>query len=273
MNLRDEILKLRKQGYNELAAESRLCQEIVLKAISESGMTENATIKGGVVMQGITGDIRRATLDIDLDFIRYSISDESIRRFVDRLNCIDGVFIRIRGPVIELNHRDYKGKRIHITISDSIRNEYDLKMDIGVHRDLDIEQEEFSFDIGIQEDAVSLLINSKEQMIAEKLKSLMRFGTRSTRYKDIFDISYLIRYADKARLADCINRYIFEDLTLTINSMDQIVARIRKLADSTAFRRNVERSGKNWLDVPIDDVMNSLIHFFQVFDPPKRRTR
>lgn len=37
------------------------------------------TIKGSVVMRSITGNVRRATEDLDLDFIRYSLEDESIR--------------------------------------------------------------------------------------------------------------------------------------------------------------------------------------------------
>lgn len=36
------------------------------------------TIKGGVVMRSLSGEIRRATQDIDLDFIRYSISEERV---------------------------------------------------------------------------------------------------------------------------------------------------------------------------------------------------
>lgn len=36
------------------------------------------TIKGGVVMRSLSGEIRRATQDIDLDFIRYSISEEGL---------------------------------------------------------------------------------------------------------------------------------------------------------------------------------------------------
>ena len=33
-------------------------------------------------------------------------------------------------------------------------------MDIGVHKDLDIEQEEYCFDVCFQEDSASVLINS-----------------------------------------------------------------------------------------------------------------
>lgn len=46
------------EGYSELLAEARVCQDIVLKAISESKLNRNVTIKGGVVMRSITGNIR-----------------------------------------------------------------------------------------------------------------------------------------------------------------------------------------------------------------------
>lgn len=53
MNLYEEIEKIKQQGYSEANAQSKLGQEIVLKAIFENGMAQNATIKGGVVMRSI----------------------------------------------------------------------------------------------------------------------------------------------------------------------------------------------------------------------------
>ena len=50
-----------------------------------------------------------------------------------------------------------------------------------------MEQDEYFFDFSIIDKSVSLLINSKEQIIVEKLKSLLKFGITSTRFKDIFD--------------------------------------------------------------------------------------
>ena len=214
MNLYDEIEKIKASGYNEQNAESKLGQDIILKAIADSGMARNTTIKGGVVMRSISGESRRATQDLDLDFIRYSISDDSIRKFTDKLNCIDGLTIKLEGKITELNHQDYKGKRINISISDKEGTSISLKMDLGVHNDLSIEQDEYAFDVGFQNDTISLLINSPAQMLTEKLKSLLRFGSRNTRYKDVFDICYLIDYVRMDQLKDCIKKYIFEDNTL-----------------------------------------------------------
>lgn len=100
------------------------------------------TIKGGVVMRNISKNARRATQDIDLDFIRYSISDDAIEAFIKRLYSDEGIHILLKGPIIELNHKDYKGKRVFVEITDEYGNSLESKIDVGVHKDLDIEQEE-----------------------------------------------------------------------------------------------------------------------------------
>ena len=44
------ILKLEDSGYSKQDARARVCQDIVLKAISQSVFSNNVTIKGGVLM-------------------------------------------------------------------------------------------------------------------------------------------------------------------------------------------------------------------------------
>lgn len=261
MNLQDEVDRIKQEGYSEANAQAKLCQDIIIKAISKSSFSRNVTIKGGVVMRSLSGDVRRATQDLDLDFIKYSISEESIRLFVERLNCLDGVRLRIAGPMEELKHQDYRGKRIHIEVSDDEGNSLSLKMDIGVHKDLDIEQEEYCFDICFQEDSASVLINSKAQMIAEKLKSMMRFGTRSTRYKDVFDICYLSDTVDMEMLRKCVQKYIFEDETISVRDTGEIRKRAARIFTSNTYKRQVERSKKNWLDLSVDEVMKKNLEF------------
>lgn len=263
MNLYEEIEKIKKQGYSEADAQSKLGQDIVLKAISDSGMARNATIKGGVVMRSISGDSRRATQDLDLDFIRYSISDESIRRFVEKLNCIDGLTILLIGKITELNHQDYKGKRINISLSDAEETTISLKMDIGVHNDLSIEQEEYAFDVGFQNDTISLLINSPAQMITEKLKSMLRFGIRNTRYKDVFDICYLCDRVKADQLSDCIKKYIFADPSLHVYSTNDITARIERMFKNPGYLSELKKSGKNWLDISDEEALEKDLDFIR----------
>ena len=263
MNLMDEVAKIKEEGYNEVNAEAKLCQDIVIKAIARSSLNRNITIKGGVVMHSLSGELRRATQDIDLDFIKYSISEASIEKFVEKMNCIDGVYLKISSPIEELRHRDYSGKRINIEVSDDVGNILSSKMDIGVHKDLDIAQDEYCFDVCFDDELASVLINSKAQMITEKLKSMLRFGARSTRYKDIFDICYLSDSVDMQQLQGCIDRYIYSDDSIGVVDAEAIQKRVERMFNNSNYKKQVERSRKNWLDISVDEVFKKVIEFIQ----------
>lgn len=211
IDLIDLEMEVQNDGYSQVNAEAKVCQDIVLKAISKSSLSRNVTIKGGVVMRSITQDSRRATQDMDLDFIRYSLSDDSIRAFIQKLNCLDGISINIDGPITELSQQEYHGKRIMITIQDNTGHSFSSKIDFGIHKHVQIEQDEYCFDVCLDDVGASLLIHSKEQIFTEKLRSLLRFGPLSTRYKDIFDLCYLSDFVDRERLMTCLNTYIFQD--------------------------------------------------------------
>ncbi len=263
MNLQKEIEKMKNEGYSENNAEARLCQDIILKAISESSLNRNVTVKGGVVMRNLSKSVRRATQDIDLDFIRYSISNESINAFIQKLDQIDGVILEMTKPIKELKHQDYKGKRVLVDIRDDYGYQIEGKIDIGVHKDLDIEQEDYCFDICFQEDGVSLLMNSKEQIITEKLKSLIRFMTRNTRYKDVFDIYFLKSNIDKKKLKECIEKYIYNDETLAVNNIEDIVNRLEIIFNNKQYISEINKSKKNWLEIETKKVLEDDINLLK----------
>ena len=77
------IKKAKAEGYDEVNAQAKVCQ------------------------------------DIDLDFIRYPLQDEAIRTFNEKLNSVGQVSIQTTGGVEELRQQDYHGKRIHIAIWDA----------------------------------------------------------------------------------------------------------------------------------------------------------
>ena len=107
----------------------------------------------------ISKDIRRATQDLDIDFIRYSLDDSSIEAFIEKLNDKE-IKIKITSPIKRLHHQGYDGKRVFIDISDNFGNVFSTKLDIGVHKDIDIDQDELCFDLGIDSNSVTLLANS-----------------------------------------------------------------------------------------------------------------
>ena len=239
-----------KEGYSELLAEARVCQDIVLKAISESTMNNNVTIKGGIVMRSITGDVRRATRDIDFDFIKYPIDEEAIRNFIKKLNCIEGITFQISGDIEELSQQEYRGKRVRIVIKDDNGNFFKSKMDLGIHKNMQIGQEEYCFDVCHDNEGVTLLMNSKEQIFAEKLRALVKFGTFSGRVKDLFDLCYLSDHVERNRLLQCIHTFILDDPGMFENDMNDVRRRIGKIFSDREFMKSVKNSSKdNWLEI------------------------
>ena len=261
MSIREMIVKYQRDGLSRQMASARVCQDIILKSIADGPLMSNVTIKGGVVMRSITNNNRRATRDIDIDFIHYSLSDDSIRLFIQKLNVLEDVNIEIDGEIQELHHQDYQGKGINVRITDEKGYSIVTKMDIGVHKHFDIEQEEFLFDVCMSDEGVSLFKNSVEQSFVEKLRSLLKFGPNSQRYKDIYDLYYLKDLVDIERLNNAMRVLVFNDEGMRENNYSDVVNRVKKTFDDKNYLYNVSASWQRWLDDDIMDIASGIIDF------------
>ncbi len=226
MTLTELIKRAEQEGYSGPNARAKVCQDIILKAISESSFNRKVTIKGGVVMRSVSSDARRATQDIDMDFIRYSISDDAIDEFLSKLNCLGRITIERTGKITKLKQQDYHGKRVMIIIRD--------------------------------DEGVSLLINSYEQMFTEKLRSILKFGEFSTRYKDIFDMYYLTDYLDSTKLKECINIFILDDSGMREETLKDVIVRFSNGTSDEEYLRNLNNSDKNWLNIDSSEAIEGI---------------
>lgn len=266
MNIEKIRQEYMKEGYTRANAIAKVCQDIILKEIAQSSYFKNVTIKGGVVMHSISNDKRRATRDIDLDFIKYSLEDDSIFRFIDKLNeNNDGITFKIEGKPEKLHHQDYDGKRVNVVVSDSFKNKMSTKLDIGVHKNFDITQDEYCFDLNAINSTATLFINSVEQIFIEKLKSLLKFGALSTRYKDIFDFYYLINNTniDKERFNKYITQIIYNDEAMPENNIRDIMSKLDTLFSNKIFISNLKDARNNWLGIEVDEVLDSIYKFLE----------
>lgn len=263
LNIENLIENEISNGYGDINARAKVCQDIILKAISTGSLNKNVTIKGGVVMRSKTNNIRRATQDLDIDFVRYSLADSSIDAFIEKLNCIDGIIIKRTGKIEDLKQQDYHGKRVYLQISDNFNHTILSKLDLGVHNKFSIEQEEYCFDIAFDDEGASLLINSNEQMFTEKLRSLLRFGPVSTRYKDIFDMFYLCQKIDKSKLYICFDSYIFKDDGMRENDISDILKRVNLAFSDKFYKKSLSETDKKWIDEPIDIILDTIANFLK----------
>ena len=260
MDLQKMMQKYRKDGLNRELAEARVCQDVILYAISKSEYCSNITLKGGVVMQSLSQSNRRATRDIDLDFIHHSINDDSIREFINMLNYISGLKIEINGEIEKLRHQDYHGKSVKVRITDKNGISVGSKVDIGVHKHLELKQEMHYFEVCFDEKGVSLLKNSKEQAFVEKLRALLIFGVNDRRYKDIYDMYYLKDFIDSERLKKYIELLIIDDIQMRENSLIDVVKRLQIVFENKKFLKYISKSRQRWLDEDVENIVEGIIN-------------
>ncbi len=262
MNLNSMFKDYLNSGYSNANAISKTCQDIILSKINTKGLNKNITIKGGVVMMAISKDKRRATQDLDIDFIRYSLDDTVISTFIEKLSDKD-IKIKIISPIKKLHHQDYDGKRVFIEIYDNFGNIFATKLDIGVHKYMDIEQDELCFDLGNYSKTVKLLANSKEQICVEKIKSLLKFGITSTRYKDIFDIYYLFNTNNFSnnRFLKYLDKLVFKDTLIDENNIIDLKDNLESILYNNKFKTMISMARNNWLEISIEEVITSILEF------------
>lgn len=265
INLLESIDYYLKKGYEDDYAISKVAQDIILSKIAQSNYKNNITVKGGVVMYNITNDRRRATVDIDIDLIRYSLEDDSIMLLLNKLSeQDDGIEIVVNKKIKVLKHQDYQGKRVNIILKDQFDNQIETKVDIGVHKNLNIEQEEYMFNFEIFNNSLKLLINTKEQIFVEKLFSLLKHGIRTTRYKDIYDFYYLITEGDmsKSLVIELINLYCIDNSN-KFSSISGIRNELVKVFTNESFLENVQSSRYNWIEEDINIVLERILDFIK----------
>ena len=258
----ETIADLMAAGYREFNVEEKLAQDIVLKAIEQSGLKANITVKGGVVMASLTNDIRRTTMDLDIDFIHYSLADESVDEMVRRLDCLEGISITRVGDIVELRQQDYSGKRVHLSIRDIEGYAIQYKLDIGVHTIAMARQEDMRFDLShIGVESATLLANRPEQVFVEKLKSLLRLGSISSRGKDVYDMVYLLQLVDVERLKALIDVYVYRDARMIERGAEDIVRRLSRVFADRGFMATLANPRMNWLQMSPHEATKRLLTF------------
>ena len=113
-------------------------------------------------------------------------------------------------------------------------------------------------DSKIIDDNISFLVNPKEQIFVEKLIPLLKFGPLSTRYRDIFDIYWLITEGnlDKKLISDYMKILIF-DAEIEINNKEDISNIIYLVLSDNMFIQNLSNNN-NWTGQSITNILETI---------------
>lgn len=100
-------------------------------------------------------------------------------------------------------------------------------------------------------------------MFTEKLRSILKFGALSTRYKDIFDMYYLSDIVDSVKLRSCFKTFIYDDGGMRENNIDDIIKRVENTFANRSYIAKLKTSKKNWLDANFDAVLTGIMDFLK----------
>lgn len=265
INLIEKVNKYVDDGYNEIYANAKVAQDIILSYLFKSEYKNNITIKGGVVMYNLTNDKRRATIDIDLDLIRIYLADDNLYKIFTshKLRGID-IIVDTFG-ITDLKHQDYKGKRIPIIIRDTFNNEISTKIDIGVHTEYNIMQDELYFNTCIDKEQIKLLVNSKEQIFVEKIIPIIKFGSLSTRYKDFYDLYWLIKNGNlnNDEVVKIMEDKIFSYSINNIKNIEELINLIEIILSNNKYLEKLNDRKNNWIEIDDDILKKTIVDYLK----------
>lgn len=265
MNVRDLVNKYSKQNYNKIDSLNLAAEEIILSKICLSPLSNHVTIKGGIVMFALTKRQRSVTKDIDFDFVSFPLNENAIKSFIDSLNRNSDDFkISIGGVLVPLKHHDYHGIRVPLLITDTNGDKLSIKIDVGVHTNKEIPQHKIEF---LKLDSGRLVVlnaNPPEQIVAEKLFALARIGEKTTRYKDIYDVYFLLvsKMINNELLKEIIN-ILLENCRLTISEFKN---NVHCVLENKMFEHNFRRAKNQWIKKDYQTMKKYILNYIDTLD-------
>lgn len=242
--------KINLFNMNRVEAESYVCQEIIINKIAKSELVDKTFLKGGVVLFNMSKNERRTTRDIDFDLAHYDIStEESMKNLVYMLNKRDSEYVVTYIKSDQLHQDDYKGRRLYLKVSDKSAT-LKITIDVGVHTLFAIDQVDSIFTFNNDNNKVVVKVNPPEQMIAEKLYSLAKHTVVSQRYRDLYDVYYLLKNTkvEKEVVRQCFELLLINN-THGFNGLSDVVSRIDETLSNEVFKERTENASKKWIDI------------------------
>lgn len=106
-------------------------------------------------------------------------------------------------------------------------------------------------------------MNSKEQIFVEKIIPIIKFGSLSTRYKDYYDLYWLIKNGNlnKDRVIKIMNDIIFNIGINNINSIEELINLIENILSNEKYLEKLNDRKNNWIEIDNIELKKELIEY------------
>lgn len=106
-------------------------------------------------------------------------------------------------------------------------------------------------------------MNSKEQIFVEKIIPIIKFGSLSTRYKDYYDLYWLIKNGNlnKDKVIKIMNDIIFNIRINNINSIEELINLIENILSNEKYLEKLNDRKNNWIEIDNIELKKELIEY------------
>ena len=77
---------------------------------------------------------------------------------------------------------------------------------------------------------------------------------------------YLSQHVDLAKLKLCMGIYIYNDGQMRESNGKDVLKRIQRVFADKTYLKRLASSSKNWLDIPVKDVVDGIMGFLSVLE-------
>ena len=261
------IIKNRAKELNitPQAALQTYCLERFLERISVSDKADCFIIKGGFLISSLIGIENRSTMDIDTTFKGLDVTDENLEKIFRDIckihveDQLDFIFDRVE-EIKEAD--DYPGIRVHLyAVYETLK--VPLAVDVTTGDSIVPQEICYSYHCVYDDKVINIKAYPLENVLAEKIETIISRGVANTRTRDFYDIYILYKLKNlsinwgilKEALSSTAKR---RRSTSILKNYSQVIDSLREDVVQHNYWKNYSRKKQFVKDISFDDTLTVL---------------
>lgn len=182
-----------KEGVPVRMIERNYMLEQFLSRVASSDYKDNFVLKGGFLIGSMVGLSQRTTEDLDTTLKGMSLSEDTLKNMLEEIikePTKDGVIFELGSFKETREAAAYPGYQVRI-VGKLENMKIPIKLDITTGDSIFPIEEKYRHKMMYSEETMEIYAYPKEQVLAEKLHSVITWGEDNSRLRDYYDIHML----------------------------------------------------------------------------------
>lgn len=229
--------RAKKDNLSIRAVERNFMLEKFLEKITVSDYQDNFILKGGFLIGSKIGLSQRTTEDLDTTLRRMEVSRLTVEKMmyeIIRTPTKEGIQFNLTSITEIREENDYPGYRIKLT--GNLENyRVPIKLDITTGDSIVPKEERYSHKLMYEEKYIAVYAYPIEQILAEKLETILSRGETNTRARDFYDVYSLKHLESESIDYHKLSKSLHNTMMNRRTTIDQseYKNRIKKLSESS----------------------------------------